>query len=221
MRIPIPLLKSLIWVYISLGVLIILAIAFALFVWPLFSPDRALPTDSLDLMEKILLCWGLFLLPFLKIAQSYLKKHHHKTAMSSPQSSIWRDAPELVIPDLPALLCDSRDLWLCYAVAPTDSERYAVVQFIHVIDHRLSPINDEGLGQHPYFRAGLRHYTFNEITGSAETIKWAVLKARHWAVTFKDNTLDVIAEDARVVATELQASNPAAALLDFLRRTEA
>jgi hypothetical protein len=137
-------------------------------------------------------------------------------AMSSPQSSIWRDAPELAIPDLPALLCDSEDLWLCYAIAHSEVERFAIVQFIGVIDHCLSPINDEGLGQHPYYKSGLQFYAFNEITGSAETLKWAVLRARHWAVTFKDDTLDVIASDAKVVATDLPASSPTAALLDFL-----
>jgi hypothetical protein len=141
--------------------------------------------------------------------------------MSSPQSSIWRDAPELAIPDLPVLLCDSEDLWLCYAIAHSDVERYAIVQFIDVIDHRLSPINDEGLGQHPYYKAGLQFYAFNEITGSAEALKWAVLRARHWAVTFKDNTLDVIASDAKVVATDLPASSPSVALLDFLHQRAA
>jgi hypothetical protein len=94
--------------------------------------------------------------------------------MSSPQSFIWRDAPGLAIPDLPALLCDSEDLWLCYAIDHAGVVRYAIVQFIDLIDHSLSPINDEGLGQHSYYKAGLQFYAFNEITGSAETLKWAV-----------------------------------------------
>jgi hypothetical protein len=137
--------------------------------------------------------------------------------MSLPQSFIWKDAPQLSIPDLPAIFCDWRGLWLCYATAlsPSDSARYAIIQFIDVIDHRLSPINDEGIGQHPYFNAGLQCYAFNEITGSVETLKWAVLKARHWAVTFKDNTLDVVARDAKVVAIDLQASSETTALLYF------
>jgi len=132
--------------------------------------------------------------------------------MPSPQSSVWKDAPELAIPDLPALLCDSDDLWLAYR----SDQGYAIVQFIDVFDHRLSPINDEGLGKHPYASAGLQFYAFNEITVSAETERWAGLKARHWAVTFKDNTLDVVASDAKVVARDLQASSPTAALFDFL-----
>jgi uncharacterized RDD family membrane protein YckC len=69
------LLKGLIWVYLSLGVLIILAIAFALFILPLFSSDGGGSTDTLDVMEKILLYWGIILLPFLKIAQVFVKRH--------------------------------------------------------------------------------------------------------------------------------------------------
>lgn len=132
--------------------------------------------------------------------------------MPSPQSSVWKDAPELAIPDVPALLCDSSDLWLAYR----SHRGYAVVQFIDAFDHRLSPINDEGLGSHPYAEAGLQFYAFNEITGSSETIEWSALRARHWAVTFKDNTLDVVASDAKVVARDLQASSPTAALFKVL-----
>jgi hypothetical protein len=77
MKIPIRLLKGLIWVYSSLGVLIILAIAYTLFVLPLFSPDGGVSTDTLDVMEKILLYWGIILFPFLKIAHVYVKRHRH------------------------------------------------------------------------------------------------------------------------------------------------
>jgi hypothetical protein len=137
--------------------------------------------------------------------------------MPSPQSTVWKEAPELAIPDDPALFCDSDDLWLAYL----SHRGYAIVQFVGVIDHRLSPINDEGIGKHPYAKAGLQFYSFNVITGSAETIEWAALRARHWTVTFKDNTLDVIASDAKVVATELHASSPTAVLLQFLHRETA
>jgi hypothetical protein len=71
-------LKTVMWIYLSLGVLIILAIAFELFVMPLISQDGGASTDSLDLMEKILLGWGIILLPFLKIGQMYVKKHQRE-----------------------------------------------------------------------------------------------------------------------------------------------
>jgi hypothetical protein len=136
--------------------------------------------------------------------------------MSSPQSIVWKDAPEFTVPDTKALLWDSGDLWLCYAMAHNSPLRYAIVQFPDVIDHRLSPINDEGIGKHPYAKAGLQFYAFNEITRSRETIEWSVLRARHWVVTFKDDTLDVVASGAKIVATDLQASSPMAALVGFL-----
>ena len=82
MKIPIRFLKSLIWVYLSLGVVIILAIAFSIFVLPLLSPDGGVSTSTLDLMEQILLYWGLILLPFLKIAQVYVKKHRHEKTVA-------------------------------------------------------------------------------------------------------------------------------------------
>lgn len=133
--------------------------------------------------------------------------------MPSPQSSVWKDAPELSIADVPALFCDSSDLWLAYR----SHQGYAIVQFVDVIDHRLSPINDEGMGSHPYYKAGLQFYAFNEITGSSETIAWSGLRARHWVVTFQDNTLNVIATDSKVIVRGLQASSPTAALFEVLR----
>jgi hypothetical protein len=137
--------------------------------------------------------------------------------MTSPQSSVWKDAPEPAIPDVPALLCDSSDLWLAYR----SYRGYAIVQFVDVIDHRLSPINDEGIGKHPYAKAGLQFYAFNEITGSAETAEWSALRARHWSVTFKDNTLDVIASDAKVIARDLHADSPTTALFQFFHHEAA
>src|SRR5215475_5595344 len=113
--------------------------------------------------------------------------------MELPKASIWKAAPELAIPEPPAILADGRDLWLSYEVAGSSPLRYAIVQFVDVIDHRLSPINDEGIGRHPYAKVGLQFYSFNEITGSKETARWHALKPRHWVVTFKDNTLDVLA----------------------------
>jgi len=66
------------WIYLSLGLLIILVIAFELFVLPLISQDGGASTDSLDLTEKILLWWGIILLPFLKIGQVLVKGHQRE-----------------------------------------------------------------------------------------------------------------------------------------------
>lgn len=138
--------------------------------------------------------------------------------MTLPTASIWPHAPKLAIPGGVALFYDDSGprLWACYAVAFASEDSHAVVQFDDVIDHHLSPINDEGLGSHPYMGAGLRPYEFNELVGSVEARHWVALAARHWVVTFKDNTLDVLACDAKVLATDLLASDAAAALMAFL-----
>jgi hypothetical protein len=70
--------KALMWIYLSLGVLIILAIAFALFIWPMISSGGGGLAYSLDLMEKVLLCWGIILLPFLKVGQELIKRHQRE-----------------------------------------------------------------------------------------------------------------------------------------------
>ena len=126
--------------------------------------------------------------------------------MSTAKTSIWSLPPELGIPEPPALLAESDKLWLAYFCAADDA--VAVVQFTDVIDHHLSPINDEGLGQHLYGRAGLQPYSFNELDGSQETLRWSGLKARHWVITFKDNTLDVVARSGEVIASGMSSHSP-------------
>jgi hypothetical protein len=134
--------------------------------------------------------------------------------MNTPVSSIWSLAPELGIPEPPALIAESDRLWLAYFRAADDA--IAVVRFSGVIDHHLSPINDEGLGRHPYAKAGLQYYSFNELLGSQETLHWADLRARHWVVTFKDNTLDVVATSGEVINPSMVASSPLEALISLV-----
>jgi hypothetical protein len=124
-------------------------------------------------------------------------------------------APEPGIPEPPALFYDSSRLWLAYVRAEDDL--VTVLRFDGVIDHHLTPINDEGLGKHPYATAGLQPYSFNELSGSAESSHWSVLEARHWVVTFKDNTLDVVAQTADVLQLGLPARSPMGALIASLQ----
>ncbi len=133
--------------------------------------------------------------------------------MHYPKSSIWPDAPTPAIPEPPALASDSDTLWLAYFNA-MDGRAITVVRFDSVIDQHLSPINDEGLGRHAYAKAGLQFYAFNELIHTEETERWSALKARHWVVTFKDNTLDVVAKKAEVVVASMHATSPLSALLD-------
>ena len=109
---------------------------------------------------------------------------------------MWKDAPEPAIPEGPALFSDARGLWLAYEMAPGNG-LYAVILFRGVIEYHLTSINDEGIGQNPYVGAGLKWYAFNELFNSVETNKWSSPWSicRHWVVTFKDHTLDVVARD--------------------------
>jgi hypothetical protein len=132
---------------------------------------------------------------------------------------VWSKAPEVGIPEGPALLADSSHLWVGYETTAEPQGRiHAVVRFDDVIDHRLSPINDEGLGKHPCASAGLKWYAFNEVIGSQESARWRVLNPRHWVVSFKDNTLDVLAKNADVVARAIDADNALGALLSAVVR---
>lgn len=138
--------------------------------------------------------------------------------MNEARAKIWGEAPQLAIPEMPAIFTDSRRLWLAYeALAPgRESVQIAIVQFQGLLDHRLSPFNDEGLGEHPYASAGLEWYTFHEILGSPEAARWSSVGARHWVLTFKDGTLDVLASEARLVSLLERKDTPTLALLDHL-----
>ncbi|WP_185752721.1 hypothetical protein [Pseudomonas fluorescens] len=133
--------------------------------------------------------------------------------MDKVRSTIWTLAPELGIPESPVLLVESSALWLAYFEPLNQS--VAVVRFTGLIDHRLAPIGDEGLGRHPYVSSGLQPYSFNELIGSEETIRWKWSGARLWVVTFKDETLDVVARAGEVVATGQAVASPLEALLSI------
>lgn len=131
--------------------------------------------------------------------------------MQYVSSSIWCAAPELGTPESPAILAESANLWIAYF--QPGNETLAVVKFTGLIDHRLAPINDQGLGRHRYVQSGLQPYSFNELTGTEETNCWQTLRARHWVVTFQDETLDVIACGGEVVSCGLTAASPLEALI--------
>lgn len=133
--------------------------------------------------------------------------------MNRAKSSIWAVAPALGIPESPALLVEKGNLWLAYFQA--SDENLAVVRFTGLIDHHLMPIGDEGLGRHPYVLAGLQPYSFNELVGSAEIVSRPYSGARHWVITFKDETLDVIARTGEVIASGLTLASPLEALLSL------
>ena len=137
--------------------------------------------------------------------------------MQNVTSSIWCIAPELGTPESPAILAESASLRVAYF--RPGNETLAVVRFTGLIDHRLAPINDQGLGRHRYVASGLQPYSFNELTGTEETNYWRTLGARHWVVTFQDTTLDVIARGGEVVSSELTEASPLEALISQLPKS--
>lgn len=128
------------------------------------------------------------------------------------KTKIWSDPPKVAIPNNPAWVSDCDDAWVAYETVSDHQGVYAVVRFGGLVDMHLSPINDEGLGSHPYASIGLRFYEFNELFGTAEIKRWQSLAVRQFVITFKDVTIDVLARSAAVLATELQCGSASAAL---------
>ena len=128
------------------------------------------------------------------------------------KTKIWHDPPPLAIPNNPAFVTDCSDAWIAYETVNDAEGVFAVVKFGGVIDLHLTPINDEGLGAHPYAKLGIRFYEFNELFDTAETERWAIIGIRQFAITFKDVTIDVLARTASVMATDIRSSSANAAV---------
>ena len=128
------------------------------------------------------------------------------------RAKTWTEPPELAIPDDPAFVTDCDNAWIAYEVAHCDEPTYAVIKFAGLIDIHLSPINDEGLGEHPYASTGLRCYTFHELIDTDVTTRWASIGGRQFVITFKDVTIDVIASSPSVVATDIRSDSADGAL---------
>jgi hypothetical protein len=89
--------------------------------------------------------------------------------------------------------------YLCAAAAAPEAA--AVVRFDGVFWLHFGYPNDEGLSAHPFYGIGLRHYAFWEILESPNIP--ADTSFRHWIATFHDETLEVVATSARVVARDV------------------
>lgn len=71
---------------------------------------------------------------------------------------------------------------------------FSVVVFKELIEHRIQNITDESLSTHPFFKAGLSPYEFHVMEYSPAISENKTVADRHWVVTFKDVSLDVIAK---------------------------
>lgn len=138
--------------------------------------------------------------------------------MNEILATIVSELPEPSIPEPPALFSDTSVLFVSYQTR--DYETFSIVKFNQVFDHWLSSINDEGIGKHPQVKAGLKFYSFHEIINSPKTSQCKILKLKHWVVTFKDNTLDVIGSSFTLERLNIKSQNSATALIEYLSNFE-
>lgn len=92
---------------------------------------------------------------------------------------------------------------------PGFDEYCAVLRFTGVESLTLGPPGDERLHEHPLHDAGLEPYSFHVVEDSDEATAG---ETAHWIVTFHDETLEVIAEDADVLEARVDVSSPEQAL---------
>ena len=74
----------------------------------------------------------------------------------------------------------------------------AVLRFDGVAWHHFGAPNDEGLHSHPLYPVGLGFYGFCEVLDSPRVPDGSAL--RHWIATFHDETLEVVAASASIIA---------------------
>lgn len=124
---------------------------------------------------------------------------------SSPKIVEWTDTPQMDTgAPCPAIALREDGLYVAYSVAQREDE-YAIVRFGGVLQHVFGYPNDEALGQHPLYEAGLKFYAFNAVIDSPHVRELAernerafagsrvrFLERRHWVVTFHDETLEVV-----------------------------
>ena len=92
---------------------------------------------------------------------------------------------------------------------PGFDEFCAVVRFIGVESMTLGPPSDERLHEHTLFDLGLEPYAFHVVEDSDEATPG---ETSHWIITFHDETLEVIAEDADVAEPRVEVDSPEQAL---------
>jgi hypothetical protein len=124
--------------------------------------------------------------------------------------SEWRHAIQMS-PGAPSPCVFSTEFELAVAYGTNLHREFAVVRFLGLEQFTFGYPNDEALAPHPLYGAGLRHYAFWEVTNSpviaalskanreAFAASSPFATSRHWVATFKDSTLEVIAETAEFV----------------------
>lgn len=108
----------------------------------------------------------------------------------------------------PAVYEERGTAWVAYRCNDED-EYCAVLRFTGVESLTLGPPSNDRLHEHPLHDAGLEPYAFQVVEDSEEATDG---ETAHWIVTFGDETLEVIAEDADVLESQVDVNAPEQAL---------
>jgi hypothetical protein len=114
----------------------------------------------------------------------------------------------------PAVRVRGTSLWVAYRIG-RDRDHFAVLCFGDMQRYTLSEPGVEHLHEHPLFPDGLRHYGFHEVTPPAPDAA-AGSPSRRWVVSFRDETLDVVAGAAELRVRALAAPSSESALASIL-----
>lgn len=132
---------------------------------------------------------------------------------------------------MPAVYRDETSLTCAYVIGSTHSESgsTAILQFEGVLYYAMGYPNDEALNAHPLYGNGLGFYDFHLVENSPLIAELDhrnqvhrlhvagnyIKRFRHWIITFHDETLEVVARNARFVRTSEK--EPGLAIREKLR----
>jgi hypothetical protein len=144
----------------------------------------------------------------------------------------WKTPPQMDVgAPLPSIKIYGESLFVCYVChnlqfpgwdkgATVDHPGFdiysAVLRFDGVTWHHFGAPGDEGLHAHPLYSFGLRPYGFWEVLDSPQKTDGK----RYWIATFHDQTLEVVAESARVVTERHDGEETHETVLKYARPNE-
>lgn len=143
---------------------------------------------------------------------------YNRVAMDVPKVAKWDEPPAMDSgAPMPAVYSDATGLTCAYVIGPTHSQSgsTAILRFEGVLYYAMGYPNDEVLKVHPLYANGLGFYGFHVVENSPliadldrrnqvhqRHVAGAYVKRfRHWIITFHDDTLEVVARNARFVRT--------------------
>ncbi len=132
----------------------------------------------------------------------------------TPKVAKWGEPPPMDTgAPMPAVYSDETGLTCAYVIGATHSESgsTAILRFEGVLYYAMGYPNDEALKANPLYANGLGFYGFHVVENSPliadldrrnqvheRHVAGAYMKRfRHWIITFHDETLEVVARNAR------------------------